>query len=424
MKTKKYIRIFVFSMICISLFFCKKEEVILHSDLTGIVTDTLTSEPIQEAGVKLSPSNDTTSTGSDGTYLFSNITPGEYEIEVSKIGYDTISTNVYVHEAKTNTANFALEGIPFIDISVKSLDFMMDLTVLSFNISNIGIGTLHYNVISSQDWIIVDPISGDVTDETDHITVTIDKTGLSDSIYKETIEIISGVSTDTIDVYLNGLMDIDLNYYQVVTIGTQTWMAENLKTTRYRNGDPIRIVTEDLYWSSLSTQAYCNYDNDPNNSTTYGRLYNWYAVNDDRKIAPTGWHVPTDAEWTTLENYLIANGYNFDGTTIGNYIAKALASDMGWTSSSDPGAIGNTDYPTYRNKSGFAALPGGARDWNGVFEDIGYGGYWWSSTYFTYVPDGSTHTAYFRGLYYSGWGVWWNTYYKEFGFSVRCVKDN
>ena len=132
----------------------------------------------------------------------------------------------------------------------------------------------------------------------------------------------------------------------------------------------------------------------------------------------------TEAEWTTLENYLIANGYNFDGTTSGNNIAKALTSDMGWTSSSDPGAVGNTDYPTYRNKSGFTALPGGARDWNGVFGDIGIDGLWWSSTYFTYVPDGSTETAHFRGLCYNVAGVWGDTYYKEFGFSVRCVRDN
>ena len=417
MKTIKVTGIFIFSIICISLFFCKREEVILHSALTGIVTDATTSEPIQEAGVKLSPSNYTTRTGSDGTYLFSKITPGEYEIEVSKIGYDTISTNVYVHEAKTNTANYALEGIPVIDISVKSLDFMMDLTVLSFNISNIGIGTLHYNVISSQDWIIVDPIYGDVTDETDDITVTIDKTGLSDSIYKETIEIISDVSKDTIDVYLNGLMDIDLNYYQVVTIGTQTWMAENLNTTRYRNGDDIRKVKEDGYWSNLTTGAYCNYDNDPNISTTYGRLYNWYAVNDNRNIAPTGWHVPTDAEWTTLENYLIANGYNYDGTTRYNNIAKALASDMGWTSSSILGAVGNTDYPTYRNKSGFTALPGGFRGYDGAFLYTGSGGYWWSAT------EGSSANPRYRGLDYRHSYVGRDEANKKYGFSVRCIRD-
>lgn len=98
--------------------------------------------------------------------------------------------------------------------------------------------------------------------------------------------------------------DIDGNVYKTVTIGNQAWMAENLKVMRYRNGDAIPNVTGGTDWSNLSTGAYCSYDNDDNNIDTYGLLYNWYAVDDSRNLAPEGWHVPTDEEWKELEMYL------------------------------------------------------------------------------------------------------------------------
>jgi uncharacterized protein (TIGR02145 family) len=98
--------------------------------------------------------------------------------------------------------------------------------------------------------------------------------------------------------------DIDGNVYQTVTLGGQVWMAENLKVTRYRNGDPIPCVNDASAWSGLSTGAYCHYNNDFNNAAIYGRLYNWYAVSDSRNIAPGGWHVPTDTEWQTLVDLL------------------------------------------------------------------------------------------------------------------------
>ena len=215
--------------------------------------------------------------------------------------------------------------------------------------------------------------------------------------------------------------DIDGNVYNTITIGTQVWMVENLKTTKYRDGSPIPNVTDDKTWESLTTGAYCNYNNDENNSTAYGRLYNWYAVNDSRNIAPTGWHVPTDAEWTTLENYLIANGYNYDGTTSENKIAKSLATSTGWNSSTNKGAVGNTDYPEYRNKSGFSALPSGLRDHRGEYDEIGKYCIWWSST-------SNTQDVMYRTMCYGDWRLHWN-YQNDHhieslgGFSVRCLKD-
>jgi uncharacterized protein (TIGR02145 family) len=212
------------------------------------------------------------------------------------------------------------------------------------------------------------------------------------------------------------LTDIDGNVYQTVKIGEQWWMAENLKVKKYRNGDPIPNVTDNTAWTGLTTGAWCSYNNDAGNIETYGLLYNWYAVDDSRNIAPAGWHVPTDAEFTALENYLIANGYNWDGTTTGNKIGKSLASKTGWNSSSYAGVVGN-DMPT-NNTSGFSALPGGYRDFNyGAYYYMGSKGYWWSAS-----ANFSSY-AWYRGLHYDGYGVF--RYYgnRRYGFSVRLVRD-
>jgi uncharacterized protein (TIGR02145 family) len=223
--------------------------------------------------------------------------------------------------------------------------------------------------------------------------------------------------------------DYDNNIYNIVKIGTQVWMSENLKTTKYNDGTAIPNITVDATWVSLTTGAYCDYSNTPANSITYGRLYNWYAVdnnvatkmasNGGKNVCPTGWHVPTDAEWTTLENYLIANGYNYDGTTTGNKIAKAMASTTLWGSDGATGAVGNTDYPAKRNATGFTALPGGMRRHDSSFDYFGYGGYWWSAT------ELSESMALYRYLYYylSNVGIDINGLYKKMGFSVRCTKD-
>jgi len=190
-------------------------------------------------------------------------------------------------------------------------------------------------------------------------------------------------------------------------------MVENLKTTKYNDGTSIPYVT-DVNWSDISTPGYCFYNNDVANKNNYGALYNWYTVNTN-KLAPTGWHVPTDAEWTTLENYLIANGYNYDGTTTGNKIAKSLAATTDWNSYSGTGTIGND--LTKNNTSGFAGLPGGCRDYVGSFYDVGDYGYWWSSTQY------NAYNAWNRFLDYDNSDVYRRYTNKQYGFSVRCVRD-
>ena len=215
----------------------------------------------------------------------------------------------------------------------------------------------------------------------------------------------------------NPVNDIDGNVYKTVKIGTQEWFAENLRTTKYNNGTAIPNITNGVEWSGLSIGAYVWYENsEATYKNAYGALYNWYAVNTGN-LCPTGWHLPTDAEWLTLEIYLIANGFNYDGITTGNKIAKALASTTLWTLSTITGSVGNTDYPTKRNSTVFTALPGGKRFFDGTFATIERYGYWWSAT------GNDATNAWYRRLDYDQSGIY--RYYdnKKFGFSVRCVRD-
>jgi uncharacterized protein (TIGR02145 family) len=210
--------------------------------------------------------------------------------------------------------------------------------------------------------------------------------------------------------------DADGNKYDTIKIGTQVWTVENLKTTKYNDGTPIPNVTDNNTWVNRSTGAYCNYDNLESNVETYGRLYNWYAVNTG-KLAPAGWHVPTNDDWIILENYLIANGYNYDGTKDENMIAKSLCAKTNWALSNKPGTPGAA--PENNNSSGFTALPGGGRDYyDGAFNYIGKFGHWWSSTEYY------ENFAYYRGLAYSSKDlIRSSSGCQGNGFSVRLVRD-
>jgi uncharacterized protein (TIGR02145 family) len=218
------------------------------------------------------------------------------------------------------------------------------------------------------------------------------------------------------------ITDKDGNVYTSVTIGTQVWMVENLKTTKYRNGDLIGTTTPStLDITAETTPKYqWAYDGNESNAATYGRLYTWYAVTDIRNLCPTGWHVPSDVEWTTLENYLIVNGYNYDGTTTENKIAKSLATATNWTSSSNTGAVGNTDYTGKRNATGFSALPGGSRYGDGTFNGfLSFYGIWWSST----ESDYDQCMALLRYIHADNSYLDAGGYLKVSGASVRCVMD-
>jgi uncharacterized protein (TIGR02145 family) len=197
--------------------------------------------------------------------------------------------------------------------------------------------------------------------------------------------------------------DIDGNVYHTVTIGTQVWLKEDLKVTRYRNGDSIPNVTDNTQWTNLTGGAWSYYNNDASNNATYGKIYNWYTVKDGRNICPAGWHIPTDAEWTVLINYLgglsVAGGKMKEAGT-SHWLSPNTGAD---------------------NSSGFTGLPGGARYDNtangGAFTGFGYDGGWWSST--EYDASG----AWFIYLDYSVSGVIRDIGGKEGGLPVRCIKD-
>jgi len=194
------------------------------------------------------------------------------------------------------------------------------------------------------------------------------------------------------------MLDIDGNVYKTITIGGQIWMAENLKTTKYRNGTSITNAEGVTEWINDTAGAYCNYNNDANNSIIYGKLYNWNAVNNGQNIAPTGWHVPSKAEWEILITYLgeqdAGSKLKENGTTHWNYFP----------------------YTEGTNQTGFTALPGGCRLETGVFTNIGDNGYWWTSTEYGEL-------SYSRTISYKSKNVINYNYFRKAGFSVRCVKD-
>jgi uncharacterized protein (TIGR02145 family) len=193
------------------------------------------------------------------------------------------------------------------------------------------------------------------------------------------------------------MTDQEGNIYKTVTIGTQTWMAENLHTTKYNNGTAIPNVTVDSIWSSHTSPAYCWYNNDAGYKVIYGALYNWYTVKTG-KLCPSGWHVSTDAEWTTLTTYLG-----------GESVAGDKLKEIGTThwSSTFEGNEGAT------NESGFTALPGDMRDsyFNGTHGGIGY---WWSSSI-----EGN-----YRQIWWDDSHIMSKEYMDYAGMSVRCLRDN
>jgi uncharacterized protein (TIGR02145 family) len=195
------------------------------------------------------------------------------------------------------------------------------------------------------------------------------------------------------------LQDIDGNIYNTVKIDRQTWMAKNLKTTRYNDGTAIPLVTDEAAWAALSTPGYCWYNSDSvTYKNTYGALHNGYTVITD-KLCPAGWHVPSDEEWTRLTDYL--GGQIYAGDRL-----KETGTDY-WVSP-NTGAT---------NDVGYTALPGGLRYHDGIFHDFGFSGYWWTSTEY------SSTRAYFRYIDYEYSELFRFNNLKKIGFSVRCIRD-
>ncbi len=193
--------------------------------------------------------------------------------------------------------------------------------------------------------------------------------------------------------------DIDGNVYHTVTIGTQEWMVENLKTTRFNNGDSVPLVISIIEWESLSSPGYCWFKDDAATyKNTYGALYNWYTINTG-KLSPKGWHIPTDAEWTILTDFLggvhVAGGSMKEAGTV-HWVSPNTGAD---------------------NSSGFSALPGGYRGNNEDFQECGGHGYWWTAS------QSNSFSAWIRHLEFDSDWVSRYEFPQTYGFSVRCIKD-
>ena len=207
------------------------------------------------------------------------------------------------------------------------------------------------------------------------------------------------------------IKDIEGNLYKTITIGTQQWMAENLKVSKYSDGTTIpniTNITDDTEWYKNATGAWAYYNNDAANNAKYGKLYNWYAVsktsNGNKNVCPTGWHVPTDTEWTVLTDYLG-----------GESVAGGKLKEVGTTNWNSP----NT---SSTNTSLFTGLPGGYRHNSGSYNFIGSYGNWWGSMECG-TEEGSTDYAWGRNLYYNGGDADSDDGSKRDGFSVRCLRD-
>ena len=268
-------------------------------------------------------------------------------------------------------------------------------------------------------------LNGTISAEDNQIKNLQDPTDAQDVVTLSVLlEKISALQDQIDNAGIGSITDVDGNTYNSLAYGNQAWTVENAEVVTYRDGTSIPQVTANDEWESLTTGAWCYYENDE----TKPRLYNWYAVmgihdpaslsnpSQRKEFAPEGWHVPSDAEWTTLEEYLIANEYNYDGTITGNKIAKAMSSTTGWNSSTTIGAVGNNQ--SLNNDSGFNVFPEGYRNViGGSFNDEGDNADFWSST--------ELNTDYAWGRNLASNASYLYTYYgdKQGGFSVRFVRD-
>ena len=261
-----------------------------------------------------------------------------------------------------------------------------------------GNGTLQFIISGTPALTGKASISIDFGGKTCAITLNVEETSQSSGINFTSNETALGT-------FQTNITDIDGNTYKTVKIGNKVWMAENLKVSKYNDGTIIPSVTDNSQWKNLTTGAWSYYNNDANNNANFGKIYNWFAVspttNGNKNVCPTGWHVPTSTEWSSLDDYL-------GGTSV----AGGKMKEVGTTSWNSPNKGAS-------NTSLFTALPGGYRDVDGSFRQINLYGYWWSTT----ENNLNTIVALYVFLRNSEERTYSIGNYKVVGYSVRCIKD-
>lgn len=323
---------------------------------------------------------------------------------------ENVSTTIGVEVLSTE--NQTPEDFGFSTFSITEINlFSFMIGVTDKNSNNLVSAKLtvtngSYSYVQNLDSIVNNIVT--IRDSLTNYTLTIEKSGYKTYSKIYPIDSLKQFTNEAGNVPLlielekiqaETVTDIDGNIYQTVTIGNQVWMKENLKTTKYNDGTPIPLVSDNTNWSNLASPAYCWLNNDESSfKNIYGALYNWYVVNSG-KLAPTGWHIPSDVEWTTLKDFLG-----------GGSIAGGKLKEVGTIHWFSP----NTGAD---NTSGFSALPGGSRDAFAVFYGPGTTGAWWTAT------ENASISAYCQVIYYNGMTIGRGQNHKRYGMSIRCIKD-
>lgn len=413
------------------------------ADISGIVTDT-SNTPIAGAIVKLEKGGQTATTGNDGRFKLI------VSSAVLRGGNHSLSNGLFANiSGNTMIVRFAKKSaleVTTIDMSGKThLTFrkMYDAGNHSIPLPSLRPGIYLYKLKSGIGDLILKRV---VVDGAFSGISQIPQNASPNYLSKQAMrtgainDVISSTKTgylnyrcvqynyDTIGVHIKmianagNLTDADGNVYQTVRIGNQVWMAENLRTTTFRDGSKIPHISSIQVsrwtnWDTIPTPAYCWFNDDTTYKEMFGALYNANALN---KLAPTGWHVPSSAEWDTLQQFLINQGYNWDGTTQANRIAKALSARIYWTPSADSGNIGFKRETN--NRSGFNAMPAGSRQATGMYTGIMDHGEWWTTTNYNGFPK-PIYKKYKRLEWNSGYLREMDIGYRGDCLSVRLIKD-
>jgi uncharacterized protein (TIGR02145 family) len=406
-------------------------------NISGKVTDT-GSTPIAGAIVSLEKGGQTATSGADGSFTLTgnaNITRHDIQFMPSMLSA-TIQNGVLYVNVKEKSAvmimSYNLQGK-----IISSVQRTMEAGIHPIALNQRGAGVYLYKIKSGNSELSMKScsmagVSGTMTSsfqgrssdvlskqarraEAIDDVIAATKSGYLNYRVNVTNSDTSGIEIEMIACQ-EPVTDIDGNTYQTVKIGSQTWMAENLRTTKLNDGTAIPNEKLIAGWSILATPAYVLYNNTTNADSIkkFGVLYNWFVIN-TKKLAPAGWHVPTDAEWDTLQNFLIAKGYNWDETTTENKIGKALAARADWKTTAVEGTVGCD--VRKNNRSGFATMPAGSRYYDVNFNYIGQFGYFWSAN-----AEDDAH-AHYRLL--NCYLDFLDSYISvtSCGFSVRLVKD-